>query len=111
MLMVPAMEQIDRDGAYHEGRWAGVPEADVGKILDENAIRFFGLDAAAVAAVAERVGPSVEDITSSSAADPDLIAHSGDRTGYLEPAEGATHLAEIADMLQQDLDRVESVAR
>ena len=58
-----------RDYPHAEGTWpntvdylrdlfAGVPETDVRKILGENAIRFFGLDAEKIAAIAQQVGPT-----------------------------------------------------
>jgi hypothetical protein len=106
-----------RDYPHAEGTWpntydylralfAGVPERDTRKILGENAIRFFGLDAAAIAKIAERVGPTIEEITGDAPdVDPALISHLGDRTGYLKPAERGTRLGEIEDDLQRDLSR------
>jgi len=42
--------------------FVGVPEDEVRKILSENAIRFYGLDADSLSAIADRVGPAVSDI-------------------------------------------------
>ena len=103
-----------RDYPHTEGTWpntldflgdlfAGVPESDARKILGENAIRFFGFDAAALAAVADRVGPTVEQITGGPPAlDPRLIEHFGMRSGYLKPFEGASRIAELDELLRDD---------
>jgi predicted TIM-barrel fold metal-dependent hydrolase len=109
-----------RDYPHAEGTWpntydylrdlfAGVPERDTRKILGENAIRFFGLDASEIAAIAERVGPTIEEITGDApGVDPALISHFADRTGYLKPAERGTRLDEIEGQLQHDIDRLAS---
>jgi predicted TIM-barrel fold metal-dependent hydrolase len=106
-----------RDYPHAEGTWpnthdylralfAGVPERDARKILGENAIRFFGLDPAKIGAIAERVGPTIEEITGgASDVDPALLSHLGDRTGYFKPAERGTRLGDIEDDLQRDLSR------
>jgi predicted TIM-barrel fold metal-dependent hydrolase len=107
-----------RDYPHAEGTWpntidylrdlfAGVPEHEVREILGGNAVRFFGLDAARVDAVAANVGPSIELITGGSTdISPALIAHFNDRSGYLKPAEGAARLSEVAELLGRDLDRL-----
>jgi predicted TIM-barrel fold metal-dependent hydrolase len=62
-----------RDYPHPEGTWpntkdwlraafVGVPESEARLILGENAIRCYGLDAAAVKLVAAQVGPSVDEI-------------------------------------------------
>jgi predicted TIM-barrel fold metal-dependent hydrolase len=62
-----------RDYPHPEGTWPntkdwlraafeGVPESEARLILGENAIRCYGLDEIAVKAVAERVGPTVDEI-------------------------------------------------
>jgi predicted TIM-barrel fold metal-dependent hydrolase len=112
-----------RDYPHAEGTWpntfdylralfAGVPEDDVRKILGENAIRFFGLDATRIATIAEKVGPTIEQLTGdASDIDPALIAHFNDRTGYLKPAERGSRLGELDDQLAHDLARYASSAR
>jgi hypothetical protein len=112
-----------RDYPHAEGTWpntfdylrdlfAGVPEGDARKILGENAIRFFGLDAAKIAAIAERVGPTVDALTGDgSDVDAALIAHLDARTGYLKPAERGTRLGELDELLHDDLARYATSAR
>jgi predicted TIM-barrel fold metal-dependent hydrolase len=109
-----------RDYPHGEGTWpntfdylrdlfAGVPEHDVRLILGDNAVRFLGLDAAKVNEIAERIGPSIDWLTGGDAdIDPNLIAHFGDRSGYLKPAEGRTRLDEIDELLRPDLQRLTS---
>jgi len=112
-----------RDYPHAEGTWpntveylrdlfAGVPATDVRKILGENAIRFFGLDPEQVAAIAQQVGPTVEQLTGDeSDIDPMLIAHLDARTGYLKPAERGTRLGELDELLHDDLARYSARAR
>jgi hypothetical protein len=106
-----------RDYPHAEGTWpntvgylrdlfAGVPETDVRKILGENAIRYFGLDSGKVGAIAERVGPTVEQLTGgASDIDPLLMAHLDARSGYLKPAERGSRLGELDELLRDDLAR------
>ncbi|HUH38457.1 MAG TPA: amidohydrolase family protein, partial [Spongiibacteraceae bacterium] len=59
------------DYPHPEGSWpntaaalkdafTGFPEQDVRAILGENLLRFYGLDRAAIAPIAERIGPSIK---------------------------------------------------
>jgi predicted TIM-barrel fold metal-dependent hydrolase len=112
-----------RDYPHAEGTWpntveylrdlfAGVPERDARLILGENAIEFFGLDAARIAAIAERIGPTLGALTGGGPEIPSaLLAHLDDRTGYLKPAEGASRLDELDELLQGDVERFVSSAR
>ena len=113
-----------RDYPHAEGTWpntvdylrdlfAGVSETDVRKILGENAIRFFGLDAEKLAAIAQRVGVlSAEQLSGdASDIDPLLIAHLDARTGYLKPAERGTRLGELDELLGDDVARYATSAR
>jgi predicted TIM-barrel fold metal-dependent hydrolase len=106
-----------RDYPHTEGTWpntddylrtlfAGVPEGDVRKILGENAIDFLGLDRAELAAIAARVGPSIDDIVSGPETAPALLAHLAERTGILKPAEGEGRVLEYEPMLKEDLVNV-----
>jgi hypothetical protein len=52
----------------------GVPEDETRKILGENAIAAYGLDRAALAAVAERIGPRPSDVFDGPAVDEALVA-------------------------------------
>jgi predicted TIM-barrel fold metal-dependent hydrolase len=86
-----------RDYPHPEGTWpntldwlraafAGVPEHDARLILGENAIRCYGLDATALATVAERVGPKVSDILGDHPVDDKVIAEFEKRGGFLKEA-------------------------
>lgn len=89
-----------RDYPHPEGTWpntrewlrdsfVGVPEDELRLILGENAIRILGFDRAELAAIADRVGPTVEDITGPGPkVDPRMTASWDLRSGYLKPAEG-----------------------
>jgi predicted TIM-barrel fold metal-dependent hydrolase len=113
------IETIDfgRDYPHTEGTWpntmeylrglfAGVPERDVRLILGENAIRFLELDRARLAEIAERIGPTIEEITDSPELDAHLLAHLEDRCGFSKPAERDSRISEIDGMLRDDLSRL-----
>jgi predicted TIM-barrel fold metal-dependent hydrolase len=104
-----------RDFPHVEGTWpntrawisdafAGVPDDELRLMLGENAIRVLGLDRASLAAVAARIGPTIEEITGSAApeVDPRLVEIWDARSGYLKPAERFDE-AEIDDLLEPDL--------
>jgi predicted TIM-barrel fold metal-dependent hydrolase len=88
-----------RDFPHAEGTWPntadwltdafhGVPDDELRLVLGENAIRFFGLDRAKLAAIADRVGPTVEHVTGRTPElDPRLVEHWDARGGYLKPRE------------------------
>ena len=103
-----------RDYPHPEGTWpkttewlrdafAGVPEHDARFILGENAIRFFGLDHDALAAIAEKVGPTLEEVTGGAPVSDDLIDFFALKSGYLKPAEGNSRLDAVQEMLQTDI--------
>lgn len=88
-----------RDYPHAEGTWpntrdwlsdafAGIPEDELRLILGENPIRVLGLDRNRLAAIAERIGPSIADVTGRM---PKLDARMVDnwdaRGGYLKPPE------------------------
>ena len=106
-----------RDYPHAEGTWPntreyladlfeGTSEADVRKLLGENLIGFLGLDATRIASIAERVGPTIEEITSAGRAAPALVEHLALRCGYLKPAEGGSRLDELDVLLSDDLARM-----
>ncbi len=104
-----------RDYPHPEGTWpntpdwlrdafAEVPEDELRLMLGENAIRFFGLDEGALAAVADRIGPTVESITGEGpAVNPEVINLFDVRGGYLKPAEGGEKIPEIDATVRRDL--------
>jgi hypothetical protein len=103
-----------RDYAHAEGTWpntrdwlsdafAGVPDDELRLVLGENAIRVMGLDRAKLAAVAERIGPTIEDITGRvPQLDERLLANWDARGGYLKPPEEVDP-DEIDTLLRQDI--------
>ena len=104
-----------RDFPHPEGTWpntldwlrdafAGVPEDELRLMLGENAIRVLGLDRARLAELAQRIGPTVDDILGGSPdVAPDLMANFAQRGGYLKPAEGGARLDAVDVLLQEDL--------
>ena len=107
-----------RDYPHPESTWpntvdwlrdafAGVPEPELRAMLGENAVPFFGLDRATLAAIAERVGPTLAELTGGTVP-ADLLASFDARGGYLREAEGDARIPDIAPLLAVDLDRVGS---
>ena len=81
---------------------------DVNKIPDDYILVSHGHsdhmgDAAAIARVAERIGPSIDQVTGAASANSAIIEHLGVRCGYLKPYEGGSRLAELDEILQGDL--------
>ncbi len=103
-----------RDYPHAEGTWpntrdwlsdafAGVPDDELRLMLGENAIRVLGLDRANLAAVAERIGPTIADVTGRTPElDPRLLANWDARGGYLKPPEQIAPDA-IDALLGQDI--------
>ena len=66
------------EGTYpHTRRWIAdrfgdVPQAETRRILGENSIELYGLDRAALASVAERVGPTVDEVHGAAKGEPAL---------------------------------------
>jgi hypothetical protein len=102
-----------RDYPHPEGTWpntgdwlrdafAGVPEHELRLMLGENAIRMLDLDAKALRAIADRVGPTVDDILGAGPdIDPRMLESWDLRAGYLKPVEHADPRA-IDDLLRAD---------
>ena len=88
-----------RDYPHHEGTWPntadwltdafrGVPDDELRLILGENSMRFFGLDRTRLAQIADRIGPTIDQITGRTPSlDPRLVEHFDHRGGYLKPVE------------------------
>ncbi|HEY6532255.1 MAG TPA: amidohydrolase family protein [Acidimicrobiales bacterium] len=92
---------------YYKILFAGVPKDDVRKILGENAIRFFDLDRSHLAAIAERIGPDLDEITDPDATvEPALVEHLAQRCGVLKPWEGDQRVKALDEALADDLERV-----
>ncbi len=106
-----------RDYPHSEGTWpntvewlrdafSGLPEVELRQILGENAIRMFGLDRAELAAIASRIGPTVDEITGGHVVEPALVDHFDARGGYLKPFEGDRRIPEIDVLVREDLARM-----
>jgi predicted TIM-barrel fold metal-dependent hydrolase len=107
-----------RDYPHTEGTWpntrdflrlsfAGTPEADTRKLLGENMIRFFGLDGAHLARVAQRVGPDLADVVDArTTVDPVIEEHLDQRCGVAKPAEGDALVASLAALVDADVARL-----
>ncbi len=106
-----------RDYPHFESTWPhtkewiqdafqGVPEHEVRAMLGENAIRFSGLDRDRLAAIAARIGPTIEELTPQ---DPQvsqaLIDNFDARGGYLKPWEGDEKIAEVVPLVERELSR------
>jgi predicted TIM-barrel fold metal-dependent hydrolase len=103
-----------RDYPHTEGTWpntadwlgdafTGVPEDELRMMLGENLIRFLHLDRGALAAVAARVGPTVDDVSGRThELDQRLVANWDARGGYLKQPEPADNDA-IDELLDEDL--------
>jgi predicted TIM-barrel fold metal-dependent hydrolase len=83
-----------------------VPEADTRKVLSDNVVRFLGLDAHRLAAVAQRIGPTMAELLGTPAPSPELLAHMDLRGGYLKDAEGAEKLPLVQAMVEADLEHL-----
>jgi predicted TIM-barrel fold metal-dependent hydrolase len=103
-----------RDYPHTEGTWpntpdylryllAGVPEREVRMMLGENLMRFLDVDRAAIAAIAQRIGPDLADIAGGPDMDPALLEHLSGRTGLRKPAEGDTRIGELSVLLDDVL--------
>ena len=103
-----------RDFPHAEGTWpntadwlsdafSGVPDDELRLMLGENTIRFMGLDRAHLATIAERVGPTIEQVTGRALdLDERMVANWDTRAGYLKPAEHVDPNA-IDALLDEDL--------
>ncbi len=103
-----------RDYPHAEGTWpntadwlsdafAGVPDDELRLMLGDNAIRVLGLDRAKLATVAERIGPTIAEVTGRTPElDARLVANWDARGGYLKPPEPDDPDA-IDALLRQDL--------
>jgi predicted TIM-barrel fold metal-dependent hydrolase len=106
-----------RDYPHSEGTWphtdawlgdacAGLSEAAARRFLGENAIAFLGLDRARLVPIAERVGPTVGEVTGAPDIPEELIRNFSRRGGYLKPLEGDRQLDALALLVDEDLARI-----
>jgi hypothetical protein len=105
-----------RDFPHNESTWPNtkewlrdvfgdVPENELRLILGENVVRALQLDREHLAAVAARIGPTVEEIVDGPPVDAALIEHFDRRGGYLKPAEGGSKIPLIAELVDADVER------
>jgi hypothetical protein len=111
-----------RDYPHPEGTWpntadwlsdlfAGVPDDEVRLMLGENVIRALGLNRAHLQTIADRVGPTMDQIKGRPRPiDPSLIENFHSRGGYLKPVESFDQNA-IDELLHQDVPRAASGGR
>ena len=99
-------------GDYLRAIFSGLPEAEVRLMVGENLVRFLGLDRSKLATVAERVGPSIGEMTAEADnVSPELMQHLDDRCGIAKPAEGDSRIQEIQLMLDDDLSAMRLAAQ
>jgi len=106
-----------RDYPHAEGTWpntaewlrdafADVPDDELRLMLGENAIRVLGLDRTRLAALADRIGPTVADVTGAPPdVDPRLVANWDARGGYLKPPE-QVDTRELDELLRDEVEHI-----
>jgi predicted TIM-barrel fold metal-dependent hydrolase len=103
-----------RDYPHPEGTWphtaewlrdafSGVPEDELRLMLGENAIRFFDLDRERLAALAKRIGPTMEQLTGAAELRPELLENFASRGGYLKPIEADERIALVDGLVVEDI--------
>jgi predicted TIM-barrel fold metal-dependent hydrolase len=87
------------DYPHPEGTWpntrewlrntlAGIPEAEVRQFLGENAVECYGLDAAKLRTIADKIGLSIDEVLApGSQIDERLVRQFHSRSGYTRPQE------------------------
>jgi hypothetical protein len=105
-----------RDFPHFEGTWphtkdflriafSEVPANEVELILGENAIRFLNLDRHRLAAIAKRIGPTMDEIIASgNEIRVELLASFNQRGGFLKPPERDQKIPMVDALLREDLD-------
>ena len=109
-----------RDYPHVEGTWPntfdwmcgvfeGVPDNEVKMLLGENAVRFFGLDRDRMAAIADRIGPTMDQLRGRPAChDEKMVANWDKRGQYLKELELANPVA-IDKLLVKDVEAMGAV--
>ena len=102
-----------RDYPHPEGTWpntkdwlraafSGVPEDEARLILGENAIRCYGLDAAAVRAIGDRVGATVDEVLGEHHVDP-LVVNEFDKRGGFTKAAPELNTGTLDEIIERTL--------
>jgi predicted TIM-barrel fold metal-dependent hydrolase len=103
-----------RDYPHNESTWPNtlawlhdavgdLPENELRLLLGENVVRALGLDRDRLAAIAARIGPTVDQVLGGPPVPEALIAHFDRRGGYLRPVEGDSRIHLIADLVEHDI--------
>jgi predicted TIM-barrel fold metal-dependent hydrolase len=103
-----------RDYPHPEGTWphtaewlrdafSGVPEDELRLMLGENAIRFFDLNRERLAALAKRIGPTMEQLIGPAELRPELLESFASRGGYLKPIEADERIALVDGLVVEDI--------
>ena len=80
-----------------------MPEDEARKMLGENGIRFFGLDRDRLAAIAKRIGPTIDEIVNGPEISQEMLDRFTKTSGYLKPYEGEEKIDDIDKVLVEDL--------
>jgi hypothetical protein len=85
-----------------------LPEAEVRKMLGNNAVAFYGLDKEYLDAIAQRVGPLPVSILGGPEVDPFLIDNFDQRAGLRKPVN--LHMDELVEQVERDAREAHGVA-
>jgi hypothetical protein len=94
-----------RDYPHPEGTWPNTGDW-LRAALGDNAVRCYGLDPTAMAAVARRVGPKVSEVLGDHEVDPRIVNEFDKRGGFLKPTPPL-----VTDALDGIIDRTLEAAR
>jgi hypothetical protein len=85
-----------------------MPEAEVRKMLGNNAIEFYGLDKEYLDGIARRVGPLPVSILGGPQVDPFLIDNFDQRAGLRKPVN--LHMDELVEQVERDAQEAHGLA-
>jgi len=107
-----------RDYPHPESTWpntfdwfreafTGMPIDEIRAIVGDNAIRCYGLDRERLQTVADRIGPSLDDLRLESEVDPRIVDHFAKRAGYRKSYEKIDEV-EVSALFVEDLEATSS---
>ncbi len=103
-----------RDFPHPESTWpntwdwlrdafSGVPEDEVRAIVGENALACYAIDPTPMQAIADRIGPRIDDLLGDAHhVDPNIVDHFAQRAGYRKSYENID-VDVVSDLFEQDL--------